>query len=734
MTWKAKKPEVTAELDWQQRWQAALRRIEQAGYGQDVHNAYKVAGPVLWRRVGPAAAVDLAGSISHVAIRSGRRAAALLSASAAEAAELLTKPKEFVSWLEMVEFAAKKSPACVPLLLERTSRLLRVLDCAAFIAYVRMGLSIAHADLQRGRAFFALASREGLTWLDRGDAVSLADRRPGLNAYLAALWGLNPPLVEVPADAPEHLRRRAGFGGGGIRLPASFAGFSADDQKDLYRATLAHIGAHYCFTRAAFPASGLQPLQIALTSLIEDARVERQAFAVMPGLRRLLGRFHVARADGMPTAIALMARLSRALIDEHYADPHGWVDKGRRLFEEAVAHDIADQQLSRRIGGILGNDIGQMRLQFDARSYVVQPAYRDDNLGLWDFGDEADQPPFEMDAVVGGAVMNRQEGEDGRSEQDSQTRQSAGRIRQSSGDEGLVSARYPEYDHMSGHFRPAWCTVREICTGIGSPAAIAVLRDTRSDLVERLSALMRSVSISRQERVKRQPDGEYLDVDAAIAAMVSRRAGEIPDTRVYGRYERRSRDISVLLMIDVSRSTNDPIRGTATSVLEVERLAASFMARAMESLGDPFAVAAFCSNTREDIRYNRIKDFDQPFDEDCIGRLAGLKGDFSTRLGPVIRHGGQELRRRSSYRRLLLIVTDGEPSDIDVDDKAYLVEDARTAVQELKRDGMDVFCVTLESVAASAAERIFGRKWSMAISSPDELPQRLPQVYLRLRS
>jgi nitric oxide reductase activation protein len=168
-------------------------------------------------------------------------------------------------------------------------------------------------------------------------------------------------------------------------------------------------------------------------------------------------------------------------------------------------------------------------------------------------------------------------------------------------------------------------------------------------------------------------------------------------------------------------------------VLEVERLAASFLARAMDGLGDPFAVAAFCSNTREDVRYTRIKDFGQPFGDLALGRLAGLTGDLSTRLGPVIRHAGNDLARQKSYRRLLLIVTDGEPSDVDVDDRRYLVEDARAAVHELRREGVDVFCVALDSDAESYAERVFGRRGSLHINSIDSLPEKLPALYLRLR-
>ena len=712
--------------------QAALRRIEQAGYGDNVYQAYARAAPILTSQAGSAIAADLASSISHVAIRGGRRAAALLPSAALEAARQLPDAALVARWLEVVETVARQAPDILTLLFEHTGRLLSSLDIASFTAFVRMGLNIGRDDTARRHAFFSLQSAEALRLLDRRVGNGLADLRSCLKRYLGALWNIHPPLVETPADAPEHLRRRVGFGGGAIRVPASFPGFTSEDAKMLYRAALAHVGAHHRFTRAKFPAAGLKPLQIALVSLVEDARVERLAIGMMPGLRRLWARFHVARPEGPPVAISLMARLSRALLDPDYHDPHGWVEKGRMLFEEAVSTDGGDQQLSRRIGGLLGNDIGQMRLQFDAKTYVVQPAYRDDNLGIWDFGAE-EQSPVELEAMVDGAVMRQEAGEDGRREESDDPGAAAGRLRPADEDDGVTVARYPEYDYATGQYRPEWCTVRELPARMGSAGAVAMLRDTRSDLVERLSALIRASRVSRQQRVRRQPEGEFLDMDASIAAMISRRAGEPPDTRVYGRYERRARDISVLLLIDVSRSTVDRVRGSSAGVLEVERLAASFLARAMDGLGDPFAVAAFCSNTREDVRYTRIKDFGQPFGDLALGRLAGLTGDLSTRLGPVIRHAGNDLARQKSYRRLLLIVTDGEPSDVDVDDRRYLVEDARAAVHELRREGVDVFCVALDSDAESYAERIFGRRGSLHINSIDSLPEKLPALYLRLR-
>jgi hypothetical protein len=720
--------------EWRERWHMAHGRIDQAGYGDLVADAYRRYGPRLAAHAGPAFAVRLASAVSLAAIRAGRLAASLVP-QAALAASQRFDAAGMDAWAAAVEDLSRRAPDAVLPLLENTGRLAASLGAPDFIAFVRMGIHIGDKNPARRRAFFALESGEAIRLVE-GPATGggLAELRHGLGLYLNALWGIAPLIAEAPPEAPEQMRRRPGFGFGGIRLPASVAGFEGAERKLLYRAAVAHIGAHHRFTRTKFAAAGLKPLQIALVSMVEDARVETLAGRDMPGLAGLWRRFHVARADGPPVAIALMARLARALADPAYADPHGWVEKGRSLFAEAIRADIGDQQLSRRIGGLLGNDIGQMRLQFDARTYVVQPAYRDDNLGIWDFGPDESQPPVEIEATLEGARIEQQAGDDGRREEGEIGDAAVGRLVEAEDDDGRPIARYPEYDHVTGRYRPAWCLVREMPGRAGSRSTMDALGEARSDLVARLSALIKASRISRQQRVRGQTEGEFLDMDASIAAMIARRAGEVPDTRVYGRYERRSRDMSTLLLIDSSRSTTESVRGAAGSVLEMEQLSAALLARAMTDAGDPFAIAAFCSNGREDVRYVRVKDFDRPFDRFAVARLAGLAGNHSTRLGAVIRHAGGDLRGRKSYRRLLLVVTDGEPSDIDVDDRRYLVEDARMAVHELNREGIDTFCVALDSEADSYAQRIFGPRGAIRIDSIDRLHKLLPAVYLRLRA
>lgn len=714
-------------------WIRACRRLSGAGYGDVVTQAYINASPKISLLVSPQAAIDLASVVSGLAIRAGRNAAALLPETAVVAAGRLGE-KGFPRWLKLIEYANGSAPESLAPIFQRMSQILARLDLEGLESWLRIGIRMAEGDARRRLRFFTLEDPAGARWFERATGeTGFADMEGRLRPFLTALWGDHPPLRETPANAPEQARRRAGFDGSVVRLPSSFPGFQAADAEALYRAAAAHIAAHLKFSRERFPVGSLKPTQIALVSLIEDARVERLAMSELPGLARLFLPFHTIRPSSAVNAPALFARLARALADPTYEDADPWVQKGRGLFAAAEG-EWHSQQMSRRIGDLLGNDLGQMRIRFDPKAYVVQPPYRDDNLGLWDFGED-DQLGEDAEQVLSTARIRQEENDErpDRIEPENKPDGKAGKVRLSQQSvDGILVARYPEFDYATGREQPSWTSVKEYQAKLGHADRVARLREQRADLETRLTALIRSARIARAERLRRQPEGEFLDLDACIEAAVARRVGELPSTHIHGRYERRSRDLSVLLLLDASQSTSERVRDGGQTVLDVERQAAALLSQAMSGLGDPFALAAFCSDRREDVRYTRIKDFSQPYDAIVEARLAGLQSGFSTRLGAAIRHAGAELAHQRSYRRLLLVVTDGEPSDIDVEDRRYLVEDAQRAVQGLGKLGINTFCVGLDSSADSYLGRIFGQRNAITIASVERLTDLLPKLYLTL--
>ncbi|MCU4161091.1 VWA domain-containing protein [Acidiphilium sp. AL] len=559
-----------------------------------------------------------------------------------------------------------------------------------------------------------------------GDRFDTLERQ--LAYFGTALWGLA-PLLRVAAADPDGGQRRTSFSGPTILAPATFRGYSGAQGRHLYLAALAHVQAHLHHGGRRFPAGSLKPMQIALISLIEDARVEHLAMRGLPGLGHYWQPYHVAEPTASPTAASLMARLARALIAPDHADPDGWIAKARRLFFEAEP-EWHDPAISRRIGGLLGNDLGQMRLQFDGLRHVVEPVYRDDNKGLWHFertGDEA----ADDDALP---LPARLEPDDGKPPQSGSPPDDADKVRLTPIDPeaGIPIARYPEWDHLIGAARLDWTTLVEYQPALGDAGPLALLLHRHHALLERMVGVIQPARISRSTRLRRQPDGEEFDLDAALTATIDQRTGLTPDPRIYTRFERRMRDLSVLLLLDGSRSTNDRSPVSGQRVLDLEIEAAALLARALERSGDLFAIRAFCSNKRDDVRYYRIKDFAEPHGALAEQRLAGLAGEYSTRIGAALRHAGAELALRQSYRKLLLVITDGEPSDIDIADRKYLVEDARHAAHALARDGIDVFCIGLDGEGENYLHRMFGARRVLHVDRIEKLPECAAALYVRL--
>lgn len=622
--------------------------------------------------------------------------------------------------LGALEQLAEQAPESVVLVAARLNSLLQHLDSLSFETWLTAGLRAHGASTRKRREYFALD--DPLSSSSAIDEFSRVERRLAMG--ITALWSQRPMLRPTKA-------RRSSLVGGVVGLPEHFLGVSGDASDRLYWAAMAHAGAHLAFSGPPLPVGKLKPLQIALVSLVEDARVEQLTMRQMPGLARLWRPYHVAQASGHSTAADLLARLSRALIDPSYRDDHGWIEKGRTLFIGAM-DDWHDPAVSRQIGGLLGNDIGQMRLQFNPRTYIVEPSYRDDNMGLWDFGDQHGELAEEIEIGAESVRIEQRERDDGRPNERIDETSPRARSQQIVEAEGVLVARYPEWDHALGRLRGNWVTVRESESDITARPSDPMPACTDA-VAQRIMAITRGAAIGRRVREKRQSEGEILDLDACIAAAVARRGGLPPEDRVFQRENPGPRDLALLLLLDMSQSTADKGRD-GRSLLAIEKDAASILGAAFEAAGDALAIHAFNSDGREKVCYVQLKTFIDPMDAIVGRRLAAITSEHSTRLGAALRHAGTYLQRQRAFRHVLVVLTDGEPSDIDVQDPAYLIEDARHAAQVLRRSGTDVLAFGLGQGSFHALDRIVGGKCAFRVPRIETLPERMIQLYARLKA
>src|SRR5262245_4234871 len=274
---------------------------------------------------------------------------------------------------------------------------------------------------------------------------------------------------------------------------------------------------------------------------------------------------------------------------------------------------------------------------------------------------------------------------------------------------------YPEWDVHRRRYRPDWCTVHEHDPGPGDLAPLAL--PDGAALRRPLARLGTGL-----DRTHRRPQGDDLDIDAAVEARVATRAGTPADEAVYVESLRTRRDLSVLILLDVSGSAAEPGAGGWT-VHEHQRAAAAGLTTALHDLGDRVALYAFRSQGRTAVHVTRVKGFDDRLDGRVAARLGGLVPAAYTRLGAAIRHGAATLEARGGTpRRLLVVVSDGFAYDHGYAG-AYGEADAPRALAEARRRGLGCLCVTVGAATPPVAlRRVFGPAAHVTVPAADRLP------------
>jgi nitric oxide reductase NorD protein len=721
-----------------------IQLILDAGSGMGPVVTYLRTVPEVLREAGLTLLPGIVGVSLSILQRADARAVDAFLDTLPQAYRRLIQPGAMHGYLDLIDELSELAPRGLVPLFEHVGRLLDQLSLDGLRRWALLGVQGHTDDLSQQEAWFRLESRDAQAILRAAsDGTLFTDVERRLGFYLRALWGAERELRPASAAQQGKRGKRVSIVEGTIRMPQAFDVFPGQSGVTLYRAAAAHAAAHLAHSTQRFPLRALRPIQVALVSLIEDARVEQLAMQALPGLRRLWQPFHVALPTFAVSAVSLMARLSRGLIDARYEDDNPFVAKGRRMFAEAAPR-LHDPIISREIGNLLGNDLGQMRVQFNFKTYVIEPLYRDDNLFLWDMGDARQQPSEDQETIHQAVKLEQQEGGEQTEAQLDQDEGSDGepdkaQLEPARPDEAAAIEAalaqphlYDEWDYLIGLDRPAWCTLLEKSAAMGDPRAIDEVLRRNEDTLNRLTSLIKAVQVQRPQRLRKQLEGDRLDLDACIDATVDLRSGRTPDPRVHQRLGRNSRDLAVLVLLDLSQSTNDWVPSAGTSVLNLAREATALVAHAMQQLGDDFAIHGFDSNGRHDVEYYRFKDFEEPYGEQARARLAGMQGQLSTRMGTALRHAGRFLRGRHCAHRLILLVTDGEPHDIDVHDKQYLVFDAKRAVEDQRRHGISTFCLSLDPAADQYVTRIFGARNYLVLDQLRRLPEKLPGLYLRL--
>ncbi|CAA7617832.1 Protein NorD [Candidatus Terasakiella magnetica] len=286
---------------------------------------------------------------------------------------------------------------------------------------------------------------------------------------------------------------------------------------------------------------------------------------------------------------------------------------------------------------------------------------------------------------------------------------------------------YPEWDYRSNSYHPDHCSV---LVGPAPEEGEGWVPDEEAK--RRIRAVRRQFEALRTKAVvlRGQADGSELDMDQVVRARADLRASGQGSDRVWTTRRSMERDLAVLVLVDASLSTDAWVENRR--VLDVEKEALAVFSHGLAACGDPFAILTFTSRKRSWVKIDTIKGFDEPLGDRVMARIGAVRPGYYTRIGAAIRHAAARLEERPERHRLLLVLSDGKPNDVDHYEGRYGIEDTRKAVHEVRSKGMGVFGVTIDRKAQAYFPHLFGRGGYAIVGHMAQLSAALPRIYRHL--
>jgi hypothetical protein len=591
------------------------------------------------------------------------------------------------------------------------------LSMAGVRNWVEYGIRNYRTHPERQAEYFALKSADSRAVMQRErHGVLFADVERKLDLYLRALWQDAEQLVPYSTAFDELRKPVPYYDKLGMRVPDVFDSRDGVKGIDRYRAVLAHMVGHRRWS-SQIVADNYSPLQRMGVEFFEDCRIETLLCREYPGLKPIFLALHPHPAEDAcdpETESCLRHRLtmlSRALLDENHGYKNPAILEFVQRFHEIMAPSGSEPRESstREIADLALSFSARTRRQSDqfAKVYFDDTVidYRDDNRHLWQYIEDSDDEDFFDDPDK--------------------------KLKKEAEVQSLPPRHYPEWDYHSQTYRPDWVSLYEHLHPQGNAGDIDKLLQKHDALAKRLKRILDLLKPQDKVRIRYQEEGSELDLDVAIRSLIDFKGGATPDPRINMSHRTSGRNIAVSLVLDLSESLNEKVAGSEQTILELSQEAVSLLAWAIERLGDPFAISGFHSNTRHDVRFMHIKGYSERFTDEVKGRIAAMEAGWSTRMGAAMRHAAHYLEARPADKKLMLVLTDGQPADVDVQDEKLLIEDARRAVRELDQKGIFSYCINLDPKADEYVGEIFGRQYTV-VDNIQRLPERLPELFLAL--
>ncbi len=736
------------------------KALTNLGRGHDLVVTYLEEMPMVAKECGEDIIPDVITAAMKVSSMTSGEVITLLFASLPTVSRHLGDAQLVRGYLTLIHQLASTAARGLRPMLNHIDELLSKLTLSGLRRWANFGAQAYRRDFNNLTSYFNLESADSRAMVEkerRGVLFVKIQRK--INFYLRALWGRDFFLRPTGADYTDfrpYIEDRI------LHVPDALDDIGPKDNTiaglEVYRATAAHMASHLIYSTCSVSAEQLSPAQMFFVGLLEDARVEYKAVQSFPGLKKLWSSImQVTYEEPVEhETVPVLEHLALQLLDRSIEGE----DEQLNTFVEKFHTEIEANQDDNHFSWMMGIELYNL---FAGRKAVpslrilerYRIPYRDDNRIIWHFEDIDWNKSFEYVAAsqrqvrkhvsvieMANEVDCELAGDDAqeiwvcstemRPYEDDLTDNTKS-FNEMWGKEPVSEPfHYHEWDYQIQLHRPDWATVYERRQPKGDPEQIDRILTEHKPIAHRIRQIIDLLTPAGVQRERGLEDGDEIDINAAVDAMVALRMGVQPSPRITMRNVLKTRDLAVVVLLDLSESTNEKIGNSEKTVLELTREAATLVSTAIEGIGDPFALHGFASDGRHDVQYYRFKDFNQHFDDEAKARLAGMKGGLSTRMGAALRHAGHHLLKQQEKRKLILLVTDGEPADIDETDPQHLRHDTKKAVEELYSNGVLSYCLTLDPHADNYVKRIFGENNYTVIEHVERLPEQLPLLFASL--
>ncbi|WP_445476034.1 nitric oxide reductase activation protein NorD [Methanococcoides methylutens] len=692
-------------------------------------------------------------------------------------------PKEIERWvstgLEVFEIDREMAFS----FFRNSPSLLKDLEVTELAEWARNGLSIFEGDSGSGRSYFSLRSKSATEFAEKlmgGVALKRVSRV--LKYYSMGISGINFTIRSKSFLSSEFSKYPNPIvSGRTIYLEPTVKGYGDFEENfTIYKLSVMHEVGHIQFGTSAFELEAILPLfekigidlcdfpggagedacvespgvasvigklpapfiAADIMGIIEDARVEYMTTSLYRGLRREFEKVRMQMSrNRVPDVFGIEKFMEALLLSSVEIDPSFEIESDVKeivdISHEMLLNNVFKPDSSTldsleaaiSIYSVLAERFGPLKLleYVPIRNF----AYRGMSIGSPFVTYNGEFKGQAMESFIPQKVLPDDEGliED---------RPGKGpEYANSKNWEVLGSYSYDEWDSRMQDYKNDWCTVYEVSPSGSDNEFYLESREHYAREITLINRIFKMMKPESFRKLRRQLDGDDFDLDALIEAFTDRKCGINPTDRLYIRRDKRERDVATLFLLDMSASTRKKLEN-GRRILDVEKDSLIIMTQALESIGDNYAIAAFSGNTRSDVEFYTIKEFNENFSEEAECKISALEPAMNTRLGAAIRHSTSKLKGIDAKVKLLVLLSDGDPYDLGFAEGKYegqmAIEDTRIAIQEGKALGMHFFCITVDTEAGEYLDAIFSDVGYTIIDNAAKLPERLPMLYNRITS